>query len=75
MENPSRYLPHITWIHFIEGTFYDSLYAICLRMIVNKDSLLTADVFPVVASLSPEGERNDRKYICGSQAKTKTTKF
>ena len=38
-------------------------------------SLLTADVFPVVASLSPEGERNDRKYICGSQAKTKTTKF
>ena len=30
----SSYLPHITWIHFIEGNFYDSLYAICLCMIV-----------------------------------------
>ena len=28
-------------------------------------------VFPVVASLSLGGERNDRKYICASQAKTK----
>ena len=31
--------PTITWIHFIERTFYDSLYAICLRMILNKDNL------------------------------------
>ena len=37
----SRYLPHLTWIHFIEGTFYDSLYATDLRMIVNKDSRRT----------------------------------
>ena len=32
-------------------------------------SLRTADVFPVVASLPfLEGESDDRKYVCGSQA-------
>ena len=63
MENPSRYLPHITWIHFIEGTFYDSLYAICLRMIVNKDNLLTADARISGRRFSLSGGREKRPEI------------
>ena len=63
MENPSRYLPHITWINFLEGTFYDNLYAICFHMIVNKDNLLTADARISGRRFSLSGGREKRPEI------------
>ena len=49
--------PTITWIHFIERTFYDSLYAICLRMILNKDNLHCRRAYFRSSLLSLWGER------------------